>query len=598
MTPDITTIKNALQARCEDVVHHLLPGAVQRGNYFHAGSVNGEPGKSLSVCINGARRGLWMDGANADHKGDLMDLWCAVRGKRLRDCLPDIREYLGIQPTPRIASRRQYTPPAPSALAHLRAAHSLVRDYLVKERKLTPAVIAQFRVSEKPGKPGTMAFPYYDENDELQMVKFIDIQRDAKGKKIVSVTAGAKPILFGMHTPLVVNASHLLICEGEIDAMSWQTAGIPAVSVPFGAKGESSDGSSPNDEWIENCFDFLNDYKTIYLSFDQDVEGQAAAAAVVKRLGMDRCKLVKLPYKDANECLLNQADLKAAFNAATDTGPDNFVSATDLMDRVIGVMAGGDRKLHGIQIFDWPFEFRLRPREGTIVTGFNGHGKSNFCYCLFAWLACVHGKRCFIGSYEEPIEQILTIMCNQAAGRLIDPLDDIDLLNTLRDRLMANIFVHDYEGTVPVKEYFDMAEYAVRRFGVEFVMLDSATCTDINLEEKAHVDSFAKDCQAFWKRTGSHLFVIAHPRKGLNEQIPPGKMDVKGSGGLTDLFFNVVTVHRSQHEVGSGQVIVSKQKVGGQLPQHNIYHHAQSSRVMFAPVAYGEPVQPWITDSF
>ena len=42
--------------------------------------------------------------------------------------------------------------------------------------------------------------------------------------------------------------------------------------------------------------------------------------------------------------------------------------------------------------------------------------------------------------------------------------------------------------------------------------------------------------------------IVAHSRKGQDELTPPGKMDVKGSGSITDQVDNVMTVWRNKRK--------------------------------------------------
>jgi hypothetical protein len=51
-----------------------------RGGKFYVGDVDGNPGKSLVVELDGPRRGLWKDFAT-DEGGDVIDLWARSQGR-------------------------------------------------------------------------------------------------------------------------------------------------------------------------------------------------------------------------------------------------------------------------------------------------------------------------------------------------------------------------------------------------------------------------------------------------------------------------------------------------------------------------------------
>ena len=70
--------KKRLVANCEAQMALLLPNGVKKGKYWCVGSISGEPGSSLKVNLED---GLWQDYSGPDdHKGDLLTLFCKVKG--------------------------------------------------------------------------------------------------------------------------------------------------------------------------------------------------------------------------------------------------------------------------------------------------------------------------------------------------------------------------------------------------------------------------------------------------------------------------------------------------------------------------------------
>jgi len=66
--------------------------------------------------------------------------------------------------------------------------------------------------------------------------------------------------------------------------------------------------------------------------------------------------------------------------------------------------------------------------------------------------------------------------------------------------------------------------------------------TGIKEESSAFLDIL----NDFANTTNAHVHLIAHSRKDENEFSPPGKLDVKGSGDITDLASNVWSVWRNK----------------------------------------------------
>lgn len=568
-------IKMMLNARAEEVCALLLPGGKKKGNYWHAGSVRGEPGDSLRVCLGGARTGLYVEG-NGGQGGDLMDLWGATKNLSRKEVFKEVRSYLNLpdEVYKGVKSLQTFNRPKkePTPIKKIK---SVVMPYL-ESRGISKAVIEAYRIGEESARSGPMIlFPYYSTDGELLFMKHIGVDRDERGKKVVFTESGCMPCLMGMD--VVDGRSWLVIAEGEIDALSWATAGCPAVSVPFGAK---SDGDNPN-PWIETCYDWLEQFTTIFVSMDMDEAGQAAAKSIIERLGRERCKLVSLPKKDANEVLttLGADQLTEAIANAVYVEPENIRTASDMADDVYNALAQGPREKRGIVIFGWEDKdgktFRRRQGELTAVTGYSGHGKSNFIYSLYAWMAVVHNTRSMIGSYEEPSADILGIMVRQVVGGY-EAAKDRAVFNAVNERLLANIVMHDYVGIVPAKVFWENARYAVKRFGARAVLCDSASMLDVDLDDIKSVEGFVKDCVSFVKETGVNLDVIWHSRKAQKEDQPPGKNDIKGSGFVADLSHNVLTAWRYQ---GKTKVICTKQKVGGEEPWFSLYYDKSSCRL-------------------
>src|SRR5665213_3475970 len=142
---DITEIKRKLEPRARSVAEHLLPRGVLEGREWCVGSVQGEAGKSLKVCVAGDKIGTWCDFAASDDGGDLIDLWRDVKGINLPQALDEIRGWLGMA-KPEFESdqrRKAWRRPERPKCAPPRSA---VLEYLVGERKLSEAAIAAYRI--------------------------------------------------------------------------------------------------------------------------------------------------------------------------------------------------------------------------------------------------------------------------------------------------------------------------------------------------------------------------------------------------------------------------------------------------------------------
>jgi twinkle protein len=275
----------------------LLPAARREGRELCIGSVHGDEGKSLKICVSGEKAGIWKDFAS-DQAGDLLDLWAAARGCDMREAMKQARAYLGIadelphgKPAPRVYTR----PERPKDVAK---PVGRVREYLCSERLLTLDTLRAYKVAAD-SRDEWIVFPFIRDG-ELLNVKRIALARP-DGKKQVRQEKDAEPCLFGWQA-IPPGAREVVIAEGEIDAMTFWQMGFPALSAWSGAG---------NHQWVENDREHLERFDTITIAYDRDEAGELGAQAVVDLLGRERCRILRLPYKDANQCLqegLGQAE--------------------------------------------------------------------------------------------------------------------------------------------------------------------------------------------------------------------------------------------------------------------------------------------------
>jgi DNA primase len=173
-------------------------------------------------------------------------------------------------------------------------------EYLTKKRLLPPDLLADYSVGETAdGEAYSFAYKwrphYWPANRERALFEFCKVVKVDRpdGKKIEwREPKGGKNILFGMESALVkkanAEAGELVICEGEIDAITWAKYGFAAVSVPGGAKYLG---------WIDYCWEWLQPFSKIHISFDEDAAGRMKVVEIVTRLGIARTDIIRLPEK-------------------------------------------------------------------------------------------------------------------------------------------------------------------------------------------------------------------------------------------------------------------------------------------------------------
>lgn len=172
--------------------------------------------------------------------------------------------------------------------------------YFTEKRRLDAGLLVDYSIGETAdGEAYSFAYRWRPpgwpagHKPKFEFAKVVKVDRVDGKKEEWRDPKGGRNILFGMCAPGVAEqharGGELMICEGEIDAVTWAQYGFPAVSVPGGAKYTG---------WLDVCWDWLQAFKKIHVSFDEDAAGQLKLKEIVTRLGIARAAIVRMPEKE------------------------------------------------------------------------------------------------------------------------------------------------------------------------------------------------------------------------------------------------------------------------------------------------------------
>lgn len=206
LASDTDALRAGLLDRLEAVLHDLFPQGRIRGGTFTVGDVDGNPGKSLVVELDGPRRGLWKDFAT-DDGGDVIDLWARSQGRFARHDFPrivnDIRQWLGVAPPTTVPARRDSRRVPIDELGPYTAKW----DYVTAEGELIACV---YRYDPPTGKE------YRPWDVRARMWRAPD----------------PRPLY---NLPAIRKATHIVLVEGEKCAAALISRGIAATTAMHGA---------------------------------------------------------------------------------------------------------------------------------------------------------------------------------------------------------------------------------------------------------------------------------------------------------------------------------------------------------------------------
>ena len=537
---NIRELSNQLWERAEDVARYLLPAGKKIHGEWCVGDLQGDKGQSLKINVNGKR--VWCE-FNGGLGGDLLDLWVAVRSVSMHIAIQEAKEFLGIRNEDSYFEKpkKQFKKPEKKGILPSRKCYAYLATRGISEAtaRLFKVVDAKVFNHETKAEVDAIAFPYLRDNETLQ-IKRLGLERNGN-KKIIMAEADCEPCLFGWQAISNSERNMVVLCEGEIDAMTIHQYGLPALSVPFGG------GAGAKQQWIDYEYENLERFEEIFICMDSDEAGQLAAKEIATRLGYHRCSFVHLPRacKDANECLMkgvSRDEFIQCIISAEKLDPTELKRAGDFKQGVIDAFFAPEQYMFTSSIEGLAEKLKFRSHEVTAVNGVNGHGKSQLVG-NFSLDAIKSGLRVCIASLELRPAILLKRLVRQG---ICTPSPEREDVEKIMDKLNDSLWVFNVTGKAKTERLLTVFKYAHKRYGVKVFIIDSLMMCGMAEDDYNGQKAFIEQLCDFKNQNDVHVFLVTHPRKGESEEKPVGKMDVKGTGAITDLLDNLVTVWRNK----------------------------------------------------
>lgn len=394
---------------------------------------------------------------------------------------------------------------------------------------------------------------------------------------------------------LVRQEGHISI-TGNCDTLAAIEAGYSnAVSVPFGAN---------NYSWIEENFDWLEQFDSIIICSDNDEAGLKMQKECVFRLGSWRTKFIdippfhydaeknkQIPMKDLNHVLYyegKQAVLNLIHNAKDSPVPSvqdiSDIDETDL-DEVDGITTG---------ITELDAELmRLFYGTLTILSGQPGAGKTSFISQLVC-NALDDNKNVWIYSREMPgwmtkswLNYIL------AGGHNIKEYQDKnastyykvtqDAKKQINEHYRGRWTVYRDDASNKLSDIMQSMKDCVRKYGSKLLIIDNLMTLDLDSNED---NEMLKQTEAineliyFAMKYGVAVILVAHPRK-LPRDTDVGIYDISGTANIINLAHRTIGLKRldkekNDHDV---QLTIIKDRMRGKAGKKiNLYYDVPSRR--------------------
>ncbi len=417
-----------------------------------------------------------------------------------------------------------------------------VVEYLGK-RKISKDVIDYLDIRED--SIGNCVFNFYDTNDVLTLVKYRPAKTVPKHtgqpKTWCQKGADTSNLLFNMNR---INTSKpLLITEGEIDcASAIEASYLNTVSVPFGAG---------NFKWIEENWDWLNQFESVIIWSDNDETGLKMRKECIYRLGTWRTKYIaippyfekngkQIPIKDINECLQigGKEFVMKLISDARDVPIASVIDYSDIEELDISQMDGVKT---GIKPLDDTL-MKLFYGTLTVLSGRPGAGKTSIVDQTIAH-TINEDKSVFLFSKEMPERMTANWLNAILAGRrnMIERTSKdgrkyfaipADVQNKMREYYRTRLFIYRDNEPNDVDSVMKSAEDNVRKNGCKLVVLDNLMMIDLKCSEtdkNTAQTNLINRLIKFSIKFNVAVILIAHPRKTQDMNSDIDMYDISGT---------------------------------------------------------------------
>ncbi|KAJ2746326.1 hypothetical protein GGI20_001448 [Coemansia sp. BCRC 34301] len=353
----------------------------------------------------------------------------------------------------------------------------------------------------------------------------------------------AQPGLFGFHVASA-DSPDIILAGHELDALAaYQETGIPAVSLPKGPYQLPLDAMRA-----------LERYERVYVWLDDDHQGAAAAELITRKLGVDRCLIVRTKGgdpqgpKSASIALARGLNLTDFLERSQPVQHDKVLAFSALREAVKFEVTNPDL-IRGVESTDlpgWNASFKgLRPGELTILSGATGSGKTTVISQMSLDF-CKSGVSTLWGSFEIPNVRLATRMMSQFAKRDVSKVPgDIDYWSRKFEQLP--MYFLKFHGSTNPDTVLETMRHAVYAYDVKHIIIDNLQFM-MSMQAKGMDKYDAQDAaiatfRQFATDEGVHITVVAHLRKDQ----PASDVDINsifGSAKVTQEADNVVILQR------------------------------------------------------
>ena len=388
--------------------------------------------------------------------------------------------------------------------------------------------------------------------------------------------------LFGQH---IGTGSHLVITEGELDAMSVHEAYRGQSDAPVVVSVTSGVGACLKN--LEANLTFINQFDRVTIFFDDDIPGIEYSAKAAALIGAKTRIVRGFGFKDANDAWVNGTghDIRDAIDAARIEAPDDLISGSGLVE-LFDDLLSPEYVSRGLDLAwdSWNSATHgLRPGELWLIASGTGLGKSTITRSMARHLATKGTKVAYLG-LEETAHTTLDRMLSEQMGTPFHLLPDTGrrkLEKSARralQELQPNLHLSNKFGADDFDEFVHRVEHLVVNEGCHVVFLDHfsmiADGIALSVDQRRAIDQAIKELKGLAVKLNFTFVVVCHLSRGSNlsasheEGSEPRLSELRGSHSLAQIPDYIWMLQRNPQDQDNSNITIchlKKNRVTGEV---------------------------------
>ena len=497
---------------------------------------------------------------------------------------------------------KNYTKPIYSPI--LSVYSDLFLKYVLDQRSISQTTLKRLKITEdKEWMPkaknvvNCILFNYYVDNE------LINIKYRAKNKDF-KLYKDAEKVFYNIDS--IKTSNECVIVEGEWDAASYVEAGINnVVSVP---NGFNLKGDQVNLDYLDDYTDYFDNKDVIYIAVDNDEAGLKGQKELIRRLGVEKCKIVDFKdCKDANDYLIKYGpkELKDSLNHARDVRIEGVFTINDVKESMLNTYRNGQNRGTTTYVNCIDKAWTWRGGEVNLWTGYQNEGKSLLLNQLCTIRAKNEDARIGVFSPENmPLDDFYNDIIEMYIGKSCDPYYSNNYMseNEFKEGMKFcedNFFLIYPENDFKIESIFERTKYLIKKKGIRTLIIDPYNTIEHMIKpgerEDLYISRFMAQLKRFSVEFDLSINLVAHQLTARANENDGGRYykptlnNIKGGGTFADKADNVLIVWRPNRALDfkDPQVIFGSQKIKKQklvgIPQEidDIIFNIRSNRYTF-----------------